>query len=399
MAVQECSLTLSSNLFLSELYDERSRLDNNLVNVIDTVLIDGTIPNANFQVRRSSFDGFWSFWEDLHEVEKDCTLNYSPLFNDYPPSDGYASHQLELSERIIEEHQIEDSKLTCRIVFYPFGLLVIRLRAYLYFGDEIEIEELISLANILPKEIGRRLAKKGPFSILLGEDSTESLFKSIFEEFLSAAFLGGKASKSAVPDEYWGQLGSINPFPIIYIYDDEQLSDSETAKLIKLDRRNLAARYVESITSPVLGHLENDTIVVSKQGALLQTPYFSSISSANRRWKRMQLLNNIYLASELANFERDFGYKYTNILQSTLDELNSGTVIGTPIQPKYLVMMRESLLLGPRLCGVRNRVYDELSPNNHSQYISQIDEYTNRIIDHSSMVRDGIKKLAPGLIN
>jgi hypothetical protein len=304
--------------------------------------------------------------------------------------------QFRLARTVYSQYPIEDSKITCRLLFYPFGLVTVRFRTYLRFNKHIQIKQFIDIVNQISSNICRINIKDGAYVPI-----QKSVFRYIFEHFLSNAFPSPdplRDKKGNIPDKYWGILGSIKEYPIIYIYDDTSLSDAEIAKLLILEQRSLSDKYIDRISVPSFGQFENDTIIVHKQGTVLQTPYFSEISSRNRRWKRIQLLNNAYLTTELMTFERDFAQNYIDILQSTLDALSTGTVTGVPIKPKYLVLMHESLRLSSRFRGIRSRMYEEIEPNSKEQHMRQISEYTRRIIDHSSILKETISTLAPGLL-
>lgn len=382
MGIREGTVTLSTQLFLPEVLSDKGSLDPEFVNLNDSLLSDGTIPNDGYHVTDlGTLDGRWSFWNRLHSVEKDTTFHYSPLYL-------ATSLDCQLSRWFTGEFSSDDYKINVRVLYYPFGLLVTRLRVYFRFDDEVSVEEFVRFRKQLSEQIQARSQATRYGRGLCGRD--DNLLKVVNEQVLTEVFRD-------VPDTHWGRLGNLNPYVVTYLYEASGLGSDERAKLLKGDPRPLSDHIVEEMTGDGFGQLKDDTLVVDRTDALLHTPYFSTISPRNRRWKRIQLLNNIYLATELARYEHDYATTIQNQLKRTLDALNDGTITGVPLRPRYLVAMRESLSLGNRLRGVRAKAYNELEPDHKDEYLRDLREYTGRMIEHDSELREAIRRLAPRL--
>lgn len=152
---------------------------------------------------------------------------------------------------------------------------------------------------------------------------------------------------------------------------------------------------MQAVVEPVLGKFEDDEIVVDSRGSLVHTPYVASVSANNRRWKRLQVLNNIYLGTDLARFEKyHFGHLMTE-LDKNLDEFVYGTLYGVPISSKFLAVLRELLDFGDALKTLRGDAYEVLRPEQKDHYYQQIEDATNRASEHESELRKVLRSIFP----
>lgn len=73
--------------------------------------------------------------------------------------------------------------------------------------------------------------------------------------------------------------------------------------------------------------------------------------------------------------------------------MNDDALVGNPIEPETLIIMKETLEFGSRLRGVRSRIYEELEPDFKQGRLQEIGEYTDRMIEHDSKFKKAVEQL------
>ena len=381
--ITECSVTFSSRYFLPEVISGQRSVNNQLENVTNALLYDSSIPDAEVSIGdlgRST--GKWDFFNRLYPPERDTVFDYAPMF--LIPRDNWRITPFFTHDRF------EDSKVSIRVLYYPFGLFVVRARIYLKFKDPQSPGEFADIRDDLQQKIHPyKCSKDGSCRSNHPNWYSNNNTISLLEECLRWAF------SEDIPNHHWGRLSEVPIHQTTYVYDDIEPNDNELATLVTGDARPTSEDHISRWATPQFGDLKNDVLVTKPQGSVLITPYFSNINASSRRWKRIQLLNNKYLSTDFAIFKRQFSVTVLRELRQLLDEISSGSLTGDPIEPKRLVMIREAFTFGSSLRGIRHRFYDELAPTESE--VGQVDSYINRIVDHDPKLREGVKNLIPRL--
>jgi hypothetical protein len=383
MTVKEGTYTISSHHFIPEVLNDSSAIDTKFYNWSQSLLIEGNPPGSNQTYSLGSlgnFSGYWSFWDELHPIETDYFFNFAPQYE-------VLETEFELDQQFQSRYEIRDYKLSPRLLYYPFGLFVVRFRVYLEFKNSQSVKELARLLDALEDNIHvfSRDYRADPYLAWYSRD--DSVVTEIFREVSRQIF------DSSIPDTHQGYLGNKRTYPVNYIYQSEKLSDGQRAQLISRDARPLADHTISGKTDSKFGKIAGDQIYPDSSGMFVRTPYFQSISAKNRRWKRIQLLNNLYLASDIAIFERDYVQKLSDPLEGSLDGFTSGTLMGTPLSKKFLFLLRELLRFGPQLRVLRGQIYEALEPSSKTDLHDRVIRFTDREIDHESTFREFAKSL------
>ena len=405
MPVQECSLTITNQEFLPEIISNKDTIRPKVTNITNLLLQDGSLPNEKETIAYlGEIDGKWDFWDRLYSVEKDTVFNYTPFFL-------IPDLEIKLDNEITDFYPLSDYKVSPRILYYPFGLFVVRLRIYLKFSRKMSVDGFIEFQrniedNLYIVDLFNNISEKNEDKQYQNDKTSwthsiknldQKLTVGFLKECLHWAF-GDPNSSGPLPDFHTNQLENDQSYRITYLYQSPDVDDSDIASIISEDTRSFSYDREQRLSSPQFGNFTEDMLVVNHQGAAIVTPYFWEISPNNRRWKRLQLLNNFYLGSDMARFERQYGGSIVRELDELLDQISKGKLAGDPLVPKYLVMMREALTLGSRLRGARYRVYEELEPEQKHRHLEEIESYLDRIVDHDSKLREAIKQIAPRLI-
>lgn len=255
---------------------------------------------------------------------------------------------------------------------------MVRWRTYFEFSSSKSVEKFTNFQESLEKEI----------KIQNESDSID--IQSVFEEINEFVF------RSDVPDYYVGKNRDRRVSTINYLYQYYDLNKQDRAKLIHQDSRNMKQRTALRASDPYLGYLQGDEISIDPKGAVIVTPAFDDIRGENRRWKRIHLLNNIYIAYDFALLERYHMKRIRDFLVQLLDEFNHGTILRNPLDHKYLAILDAVLEFGIHLKVTRGEVYNELEPVDMKERVKpDIDDTITRLLDHDPI----LKKYMPSIIS
>lgn len=389
MAIQQGSITESVVHFVPEVIGEGGgTMDSRFELFSESLLRHGEPPNSGETYSFGDIGGFqgpWEFWNDLRPQETDHNFHFRPRFSTL-------SIALELSPSFQERFSVSDYKISPRVVYYPFGLFVVRLRIYFKLSSPASVPEFIAFQNALFDNIDVWSRSPSADSYLEWHSDSDNIVKSILGQVLESIFDG------SVPDDHWGRAGDLHSYPITYLYGEHDLSADELFKITHQDTRDYRETHIQSLVNSKVGQFEGDEILVDGEGSTIHTPYFETISPKNRRWKRIRVLNNIYLATEIARFEQNNTGRLTSELDRDLDEFVEGTLYGVPLSPDFLVILRELLLFGNRLKDLRGDVYDELRPESKDRLYNQVTGYIDRDTQHESDLRQAVKSFFPDFI-
>lgn len=368
MGIKSGTITEFCQEFYIESIFDRSKIDNKFKNYCDSLLTDGSLPNRPLVVDNvGEFEGGWNFWKNLYSNERENNFHFQPEF-------CIPSNSIKFPEWIIDRYDLADYKVSPRVLYYPFGYFVVRVRVYFEFGEEKSIKEFLNFERSVQKNLY--------FSIGQKEQTIQSIFRDINK------FVFG----DEVPEPYVGKNGDRKVCTISYLYEYSDLTKKDRARIIRRENRDVPERIATTVAEPFLGYLEGDRISVDPEGAAIVTPTFDSLSERNRRWKRIHLLNNIYIAYDFALLEQQHLKRIRDELSALLDEFNRGTLFGNPIEPRYLVVIESIMDFGIHLRVTRGEVYEELEPIEMKERLD-IDDYIDRVVNHESFMRSFPKEI------
>ncbi|WP_459193647.1 hypothetical protein [Halosimplex sp. J119] len=374
MGIKSGTLTEFTQEFYTEAIFRQDKLRSKFQNTCDSLITDGDPPSRPLYIDKiGEFTGGWNFWNQLYNHEKEHNFHFQPEF--CVPSGG--AH---LPSWVINSYNLADYKISPRILFYPFGYFVVRVRVYFEFENEVPVREFLNFERSVQKEL--------EISIENGDRDIQSIFMDINK----SVFAGD------IPEPYVGKNGDRKVCSITYLYESDELSKSERARIIRREERDIPERTANEVAEPYMGYLKGDRISVDLEGAAVVTPSFSPLSERNRRWKRIHLLNNLYLAYDFALLEERHLKRIRDDLTELLDEFNTENWFGNPISPRYLGILQAVLEFGAHLRVTRGEVYGELEPLEMKENVQpDIDDYVDRVINHESVL-GGLSDLIPQVI-
>jgi hypothetical protein len=369
MGIKSGTITEVCQEFYTETLFRHKKISPEYKNICDSILTDGQAPSETLQIKDlGTFEGGWRFWNHLYEPEKERDFNFQPQF-------CIPSNDLEIPEWILNRYDLVDYKISPRVLFYPFGYFVVRARVFFEFEDEIPVDDFISFEKSLKNEL------------IVSPESGNGSIQDVFKPINDFVFKN-------TPEYYVGKQGDRKTVRILYLYESERVSKEDRAKIIRRDKRALSDGEIEDVGQPYLGYFKHDEISVDPEGSVITTPNFKSISERNRRWKRIQLMNNIYLAYDFALLERQNLKRIRDNLRSLLDEFNFGSMAGNPIRPRYLVLLQSILDFGTNLRGTRGQAYESLEPMEMKESVGpNLDQYIDRLLKHDSVLRNILQRL------
>lgn len=385
MKVREGTVTWNAHVFVPDAVFERQQLSTRVKHIADVMLdTDGadpeSLPDSNgFDFgKMGSLRGYWDFWDRLHADETDSCFSYAPLFMAVQSSLSFdRSFRREFDD-------LADTKVTPRVLYYPFGAIVVRLRLYFEFSDPVSVDRFVDFKRSASSSLsfgyrsGVEYSRRDTPLLALKLRTLEWLFD------------------GDPPDRLYGAAGDEKTYDVTYLYNELDPTNEGLAKLLSTDSRALSEYFVERKTRPSFGKLSQDEFIVKSDGAVLYTPEFLDVSPNRRRWKRIQVLNNVYLAVDLGLYERYGVSKLQNAFRELLESLNRGTVAGNVTDAKSLAMASESHRLGDSLSGLRRRAYEELQPDNQTEQREAISEFVSRVVEQDSDLREALRNIGPG---
>jgi hypothetical protein len=385
MSIDEGSITYCVPYFVPEILCDSNNIDNRFRSFNESFLRTGLPPNSGEPYEFENiggFDGPWTFWNKLRSYETHGNFTFQPRF-------GALDLALELDSNLQSRYDIVDAKITPRLLYYPFGLFVVRLRVYISLATSVASSTFVRLQNELfdAIDVWRRNSRSDTY--LDWHSSGEHISRSILKQIVTTLF------EIPLPDRHWGRLGDLYPYPITYLYGSHDLSLEEKFALTSQETREYNHDTMRAVVQPELGQFEGDEIIVDSSGSLVHTPYLDSIRPDSRRWKRLQVLNNLYLGSDLARFEKYHFGQISAELDKNLDEYVHGTLYGVPISTKLLVVLRELLDFGDGLKTLRGDVYTQLRPEQKDHYYQQVQNTTDRATEHESELRKLLRVILP----
>lgn len=374
MGIKSGTLTEFTQEFYTETIFRQDKVRPHFQNSCDSLLTDGDPPNGSFQISNiGEFSGGWNFWHHLYAHEKENTFHFQPEF--YIPSDGGS-----LPRWVVNRYNLEDYKISPRILFYPFGYFVVRVRIYFEFENKVSVGEFLNFERSVQEELS------------ISTENKERNLQTIFTDINNYVF------HDDIPEPYVGKCGDRKISTISYLYESDELSKSDRARIIRREDRDVPERIADNVTEPYMGYLKGDRISVDLDGAAVVTPSFSSLSERNRRWKRIHLLNNLYLAYDFAMLEEIHLKRIRDDLTELLDEFNTGKWFGNPISPRYLGILQAVIEFGIHLRVTRGEVYEELEPIEMKENVRpDIDDYIDRVLEHESVL-GGLSDLIPKIL-
>lgn len=367
MSIKSGTITLTSQeLYLEAIFDQ-NKLTPVVKNSCDSLITDGTIPECQISIGDiAEFSGKWTFWQKLYRQEREYNYNFSPLYS-------VISSGLKLPDWICHRYNIVDYKVSPRLLLYPFGLFVIRVRVYFEFEEYTSVNEFINFERSIINEL----------KIGHSNESIQSIFKTV-----------NKFMFNDVPDYYIGRNMNRGIYKILYLYESNGLSELERAKIIRRETREITDKQVTETAKPYFGDYQEDRISVDSRGAILSTPLFECVSERNRRWKRIHLLNNMYIAFEFAQLEINNYKRIRDRLSTTLDKYNSRKVFRDPLSPRSMAILDSLLEFGVHLRDLRGELYSYLEPVDMKENVKpDVDQYIDRTINHQSYARALLNKI------
>ncbi|MFA9418453.1 hypothetical protein [Natrinema sp. HArc-T2] len=373
MGIKSGTITELCQEFYIETIFDQSKISTEFKHYCDSLLTDGSLPDRPLTVDNvGEFEGGWSFWKNLYSNEKENNFHFQPEF-------CIPSNSVEVPEWIMSRYDLVDYKVSPRVLYYPFGYFVVRIRIYFEFESEKTVKEFLNFERSIQESLKIVIGQK--------KQSIQSIFENINEFVFD----------DDVPEPYVGKNGDRKVSTISYLYEYSDVSKNDRARIMRRENREIPERIATTVAEPFLGYLEGDRISVDPEGAAIVTPTFDTLSERNRRWKRIHLLNNIYIAYDFALLERQHLKRIRDELSVLLDDFNRGTLFGNPIEPRYLVILEAIMDFGIHLRVTRGEVYEELEPIEMKDRVQpDIDDYIDRVVNHNSFLRNtsiGILKL------
>ena len=377
MGIKEGTITEMSQEFYLEPLFEDAEVNTKLINVSNNILADGDTNNVDIDIPNvGSFNGGWDFWDNLSYTEKNSNFDFKPLF-------CKPDFKLQLSNYIEERYNLENSETTARILYYPFGLVVVRFRIYFEFRNETSVDEFINFEKSIRKDIKASFDSDIPEWTELSGSLIQNLFRPINDWMFTRR----------TPNEYRDRRGDRRVTRVLHLYTSTDLEDSDKSKLIRGDNRDRKDEIIAKEVSPYLGELPTDEFSVSRKGGIIQTNAFNEHQPWSRRWKRIHLLNNIYIAYDFATFEDVNAGIIRDKFSEKIDDLNR-LGFTNPITAKQIKGIEAALQSGKQFRQIRGRVYEQLEPTDRKNDIMpDIDENVNRLLNHETIIEKSISSL------
>ena len=350
---------------------------------------------------------------------------------------------------------LEDTKFKKWILIYPQGIISIRLRVYFRSDrglNEKEMNELIDLvgdirvpeadigstdavktkAELLdqfsgwrhlpdpeydhPKEVLQKLlddtgvdvtvAAETDRSILSMDNwtwdievkSSSSLSDSITrhspklitllrEDILSQIYNISKSTPIGI-----SRVSEVPTYPIVYAYDAQNIQAKDILKMFRYSHQSYDSAYVERHTSRKLGKYAEDNIFILPFGGFAHTNAFDHLDYEEKRKRRLELINSLYVGSDLAHFMMHMDDIINQRLKSIDNKMVDGTLSGTPMDLRTVELLHDLILLTRNIGSLRKRVYDEIRPDGVEDRIeSNLERTVTKLANHESDFRQAIK--------
>ena len=381
MGIYEGTITETTQAFYLERLFDRSELRPAVRNRSESLVTDGDHDAKTVEVDAvGTFDGGWEFWDHLQYPERRNNFEFRPLF-------CVPSYEFTLPDWTFGRYDLVNLDVTARVLYYPFGLAVARFRVYFESSRPLDLADFIAFQRTVRQDL--RVAGGTPSWADGGGPLVQEIFRPIDRWLFGAN----------VPDTYVGRIGERPVATISFLYDAGALSERERGQLIRRDDRPLDEETLNSHAKPYIGRFDTDAISVARPGAVIQTGAFDEHRHWSRRWKRLQLLNNLYLAYDFAMLEDQHLTRIRDRLGATLDDLDSVSAARKPLTPRALQITDDLLRFGGQLRGTRGQVYEQLEPTDAKESANPVvDDYIDRLLSHETILQQTAGRLPATLL-
>jgi hypothetical protein len=390
-------------------------------------------PETRFGKIAGRNSGSWRYWFDNIEsqVNENCHYDYPVQFIQFIDHLPEFSVSCESNLLQIEHNQdkldprdetvyfglsreITDTKLSFRIHYYPFGLIAVRFRMYFDSSDMMHLFDIMNLVHdILPDlRISSQILsdywdrhttpvwnkirsyydidnESDDLSYDVSSNSpkmSESLYTDILTTLLDSSMYDDFFQR-VIPDQ------DLLTYPIIMPYSVHNPT-KEGISMVLTNNRSPSESYIDNRLKGDIGKFLEDNIFLSTSGIFAHTTRFDQISPKNRRRRRLNLLNTLYIGGDLGFFTRKYMPRYRSRLRTIDQEVVDGKFFGAPADVELIRRMDDLILLPEGLRGKSRHIYNLLRDEEAiSEYKESLEETTNRLADHDSTFEKILKNL------
>jgi hypothetical protein len=215
---------------------------------------------------------------------------------------------------------------------------------------------------------------------------SESLYTDILTTLLDSSMYDDFFQR-VIPDQ------DLLTYPIIMPYSVHNPT-KEGISMVLTNNRSPSESYIDNRLKGDIGKFLEDNIFLSTSGIFAHTTRFDQISPKNRRRRRLNLLNTLYIGGDLGFFTRKYMPRYRSRLRTIDQEVVDGKFFGAPADVELIRRMDDLILLPEGLRGKSRHIYNLLRDEEAiSEYKESLEETTNRLADHDSTFEKILKNL------
>lgn len=224
----------------------------------------------------------------------------------------------------------------------------------------------------------------------LSEDITRTsptLIDLLRQDILSQIYNVSKSTPNGI-----SKASEIPTYPVVYAYDAQNIQPKDILQMFRYSHQSYDSAYVDRHTSRKLGKYAEDNIYILPFGGFAHTNAFEHLDYESKRKRRLELVNSLYVGSDLAHFMNHMDDLINQRLQSIDNQIVDGTLRGSPMSLKTVKLLHDLILLTRNIGSLRKRVYDEIRPDGVEDRVeSNLERTVTKLANHESDFRQGIK--------